>query len=392
MLLMYHCRANPNARPPFVEVRRNGQIKIKALSKASTLSGRSRHFREDAGAISWDKREGSITIKSFIENIVNPVNNSTQGSRDLTKDEVRRLRLMNHGTKPSRAKPGTSKESKEKYVADTRKAAGIATAAGLPQNADGKNNNEQEPETEAEEMLLANRDAHQRPTDQCWYSDFLHDDEHLYDNHHDQFVDEPMALCKDSIHQKEEFMVAKPRDGYDDLYDDLEGQFVDNPMAYVPDIDYRKDKAIVAEARNIAPRRFVFCCKEDPMLQSMTEQQAATHPLVNMADPRNHIPKTLTHVLAIRDALKVTIDHFKEILGFEPQLYEGSNYISEYCNIQDQMDEVFDVDATALRRLGPWRGTILDWEQAKVYEDPCIGRKQPFGSSFLPAASVDFHR
>ena len=375
-----------------MEIRRNGQIKIKALSKASTLSGRSRHFREDAGAISWDKREGSIAIKSFIENIVRPVNNSTQGSRDLTKDEVKRLRLMNHGTKPSRAKPGTSKESKEKYVADTRKAAGIATAARLPQNADGKKHNGQELEAGAEEMMLANHDTHQRPTDQGWYSDFLHDDEHLYDNHEDQFVDEPTALCEDSNNQKEEPMVAKPRDGYDNLYDDLEAQFVDNPMAYVSDIDYREDKPILAEVRNTALLRFVFCCIKDPKLQCMTEQQAATNPVVNMSDPRNHIPKTLTHVLAIRDALKVTIDHFKEIFGFEPQLYEGSNYISEYCNIQDQMDEVFDVDATALRRLGPWRGTILDWEQAKVYEDPCIGRKQPFGSSFLPAASVDFHR
>ena len=299
---------------------------------------------------------------------------------------------MNHGTKPSRAKPGTTKESKEKYVANTRKAARIATAAGPPQNTDGKNDDEQAPQVEAEEMMLANRDVHREPTDQGWFTDFVHDDEHLYDNHENQFVDEPMALCEDPNIQKEDFMVAGSRDGYDDLYDDLEGQFVENPMAYVPDIDYQKEKPIVAEAGKTTPPRFVFCCKEVPMLQSMTEQEAVTHPLVNKSDPRNHIPKNLTEVLAIRDALKVTIDHFKAIFGFEPQLYEGSNYISEYCNIQDQMDEVFQDDATALRRLGPWRGTVLDWEQAKVYEDPCIGRKQPFGSIFLPAASVDFHR
>lgn len=49
----------------------------------------SRHFREKAGATSWDKREGSANIKAFIEGTINPSNNSTQGSRKLAKQKVR---------------------------------------------------------------------------------------------------------------------------------------------------------------------------------------------------------------------------------------------------------------------------------------------------------------
>ena len=114
-------------RPPFVE--------MKPLSKASTFSGRSRHFREHAGAITWDLKEGSASIKAYIGNIVRPVNNSTRGSRDLTKDEVKRLRLVNHGSKPGRAKAGTSKEAKVRYIARTRRAAGATPATASQRNA-----------------------------------------------------------------------------------------------------------------------------------------------------------------------------------------------------------------------------------------------------------------
>ena len=104
-------------RRPFVETIKKGVIQLKALSNSSTFSGRSRHFREAAGAISWDKREGSANIKSYIEDIVRPEGNSTRGSRDLTRSEVKKLRLANYGTKPGRSKQGTTEESKKKYNA-----------------------------------------------------------------------------------------------------------------------------------------------------------------------------------------------------------------------------------------------------------------------------------
>ena len=53
--------------------------------------------------------KGSDKIKAFIEDIVKPLDNSTRWPRDLTKDEVKELRLMNHGTKPGQAKPRTTK-------------------------------------------------------------------------------------------------------------------------------------------------------------------------------------------------------------------------------------------------------------------------------------------
>lgn len=287
---------------------------MKALSKASTLSGRSRHFREKAGAISWDKREGSSTIKSFIEDIVKPVDNSTQGSRDLTKDEVKRLRLMNHGTKPERAKPGTTKESKEKYISDTRKAAGLPATVST-EKAGGEDDEKQEQRSHVES------------------DDFLNGDS--------------------------------------------EDQFLDGLTSSIEDHRNEEDESTVMNVSDATPPRFVFRCTDGPFLRAMTEEEALMHPLVDGSDPRNHIPKFLGEHYAILDALQVTIDHYKEIFGAEPTISEGSNYISEYCSIQDQMDEVFPHDAIALRRLGRWEGTVFDWEGAEVEDNPCFGRRQP---------------
>ena len=311
-----------------MEIRKGGKVTIKALSKSSTLSGRSRHFREAAGAVSWDKREGSTTIKAFIEDIVKPVLNSTLGSRDLTKNEVKQLRLMNCGTKPERAKQGTSQKSKEKYLALIRKAASLISPTVVTQ---------EELEIEDEEMNLAKGNDHLEPTDQDWSMDYSHT--------------------------------------YDDLYDVSDDYFADDPIPSIEDV---KDEVMVAEVDDTTPRRFVFCCIQAPFLQTMTEQQALTHPLVNMSDPRNQIPKLHVEVVAIRDALQETVDHFKEMLDYEPVTYEGSNYISEYCNIQDQVDVIFRENATSLRRLGRWEGEIFDWEQANVEDDPCIGRMTQF--------------
>ena len=164
---------------------------------------------------------------------------------------------MNVGTKPGRAKPGTSQKSKEKYIAKTRKAAGVTDATAS--------------------------------------------------------------------------------------------------MASINNTAEQNDESTMSTVEDAAPPRFVFLCTEPLGLRAMTEEQALNDPLVNMADPRNKIPKTVGELYAIRDALQVTVDHYKEIFGVEPLVSEGANYISEYCNIQDQMDDVFQDDATALRRLGPVR-------------------------------------
>ena len=231
------------------------------------------------------------------------------------------MRLRNFGTKPGRAKEGTSEESKRKYQAEIQKGAGQTPATTSPQNRKGEDDDSQEHKVE-DEVPLAEGDEHQKPTD-------------------------------------EGGRIYHP-DDCDDLYED------------------QKDELIIAGESNAAPPRFVFRCTEAPFLQAMTEEEALGHPLVDVSDPRNHVPKFSNEVDAIRDALKVTVDHFREIFDAEPNMYEGSNYISEYCNIQDQMDDLLLYDATALRRLGRWEGTVFDWDQAEVEEEPCIGRKQPF--------------
>lgn len=246
-----------------------------------------------------------------------PVNNSTQGSRDLSKAEVAKLRLSNFGTKPGRAKQGTSEESKKKYKAEIERAAGLTPVTILPQKVEGENE----------------------------------DHDGVYEGEEDQVLEGPLASLEDANHQEEAFSEADINDA--------------------------------------APPRFVFRCIDHPFLQAMTEEEALMHPMVDISDPRNHIPKFSHEVLAICDALRVTINHFVSIFGYEPVVYKGGNYISEYCNIQDQMDDFLRDDSTALLRLGRWEGTVFDWERAVVEQDPCIGRRQPFGSVFPGASLVD---
>lgn len=253
-------------------------------------------------------------------NIMNPVDNSTQGSRDLTKAEVAKLRLTNFGTKPARAKQGTSEESKKRYKAEIERAAGLTPGIISSQNVEGQ---------------------HDR-------------DDDIYEDQEDEFLQGPLASFEDANHQEEAF-----------------------------------SKEDISE---VVPPRLVFRCTDHPFLQAMTEEEALMHPLVDITDPRNLVPKFRNEVDAISDALEVTVQHFKEIFGYEPVVYKGGNYISEYCNIQDQMDSYFKDDATALRRLGRWDGTVFDWEQAVVEQDPCFGRRQPFGPVFFGASSADFLR
>lgn len=228
---------------------------------------------------------------------------------------------MNYGTKPGRAKPGTTKESKEKYIADTRRAAGLTPATAPPQNLEGEDEDEQELGAEDEEMTLAESDGHQEPTDEGW-----------------------------EIGQK---------DGYDQLYEGQDGQNFGGPLMSFEDIR-REDKSNLPDMSDAGSPRLLFRCIAPPFLQAMTEEEALVHPTIDSSDPRNRVPKFSNEVTAIRDALQVTIDHFKDIFGFEPIVYEGGNYISEYCNIQDQMDEFFGDDAYALRRLGRWDGLVFD--------------------------------
>ena len=122
----------------------------------------------------------------------------------------------------------------------------------------------------------------------------------------------------------------------------------------------RGDYSMLPGMSIAASPRLIFIVIGRPFLQAMTEEEAYLYPTVDHWDPRNHVPRSLHEIAAIQDALQVTIDHYKDIFGYEPVQHEGGNYVTEYCNIQHQMDEFFGVDATALRRLGPWLGSVFD--------------------------------
>lgn len=254
-----------------------------------------------------------------------PINNSTLGSRDLTKDEVAKMRILNFGTKPERAKKGTSEESKNKYKTVIEKAAGVT----LPmQVVKGEHDNEQEPEAREQETTSTESYPYREAADGAWNLEGDHNE--LYEDQDDHVPDEPASSIQDNNNQQEDSMG--------------------------PD---------VSEA---ASRKYVFRFTEPPILRGMTEQDAWTQPEFDRTDPRNHVPKLQMEVQAICDALNTTRDHFKEITGSEPEFSCGSNYISEYCNIQGQLDISIRSETALRRRI--WVGTVFDWETGQVVQDP----------------------
>ena len=57
----------------------------------------------------------------------------------------------------------------------------------------------------------------------------------------------------------------------------------------------------------------------------------------------------------------------------------GANYISEYCNIQENSSSDLG-DGIALRSLNG-AGTVFDWETSQVEQDPGVGRSGLFRNS-----------
>ena len=65
---------------------------IRKVGRA-TLTNRASSTRLAELYIAWGKREGSSSVKSFVEAIVKPTNKPTRGSRDLAPDEVKNMNL-----------------------------------------------------------------------------------------------------------------------------------------------------------------------------------------------------------------------------------------------------------------------------------------------------------
>ena len=314
-------------RPPFIETSKRGVVSSRPLPKGSTFSGRARHFRERAGAISWDKREGSDKIKLYIRDIVRPTNNSTLGSRDLTKDEVAKMRIVNFGTKPGRAKKGTSDKAKNIYKNVIEKAAGVKPSAVSAPVIKGEEHNEQDTEAQEQEASSAEPGPYREPAYEAW----SHEGDH------------------------------------DELYEDDDHPVPNEPASSVQDINNQEEDSMVPAVSDPASRRYVFRFTQPPLLRGMTEREALIHPHFDRTDPRNDVPKLQVEVFAIYDALQTTRDHFQEIMGFQPEFTCGSNYFTEYCNIREQLH--VSIRHIQLRRRN-WAGRVFDWEKGHVERDP----------------------
>lgn len=76
----------------------------------------------------------------------------------------------------------------------------------------------------------------------------------------------------------------------------------------------------------------------EPFPRTVTDEQAAMHPLVILSNHHDHLSKTSTEVLDLRDALKAVLDRSMKAFEVGPKIYDGSNYILGYGNIQHQLD------------------------------------------------------
>ena len=257
-----------------------------------------------------------------------PINNSTLGSSDLTKDEIAKMRLVNFGTKPGRAKKGTSDQSKNRYRNVIEKAAGVTPGTSSMQVIKGKQHDGQEPQDREQEMTSIESYPNREPAYKAWSLEGDHDE----------------------------------------LYEDEDHHVPDGSASSIPDNNNQDEDSMVPAVSDFVSRKYVFRFTQSPILRGMTEREALTHPHLDRKDPRNHVPKLRVEVQAIHDALQTTRDHFQEIMGFQPEFSCGSNYISEYCNIQEQLHKSIPHHARLRRRN--WVGRIFDWETGQVEQTP----------------------
>lgn len=122
----------------------------------------------------------------------------------MTEDEIGKLRLVNHGTKPTRAKAGTTQKSKDRYIAHTLKAAGGSPAAGSQQEPNDPNEHTRRLEAADEEVVLSEGENHQGSSNGGWKVNYLLDYDSLY-NDPDGFVENPLAYEKDVTAQEDGF-------------------------------------------------------------------------------------------------------------------------------------------------------------------------------------------
>ena len=236
------------------------------------------------------------------------------------------MRLVNFGTKPGRAKKGTSEKSKNRYKHVIEKAAGVTPGTVSKQVIKGEQRAEQDPEAPEQETTSTEPYLYREAADKAWG----------YEGDHNE------------------------------LYEDEDDHVPDAPAASSIEDNIQEEDSRVPAVSEPAFRRYVFLFTSPPLLRGMTEHEALTHPHFDRRDPRNHVPKLQVEVQAISDALQTTRDHFQEFMGVEPELFWGSNYISEYCNIRDQLPS--SIRHIKLRRR-IWGGTVFNWEAGHMELD-----------------------
>ncbi|KAL9002311.1 MAG: hypothetical protein Q9188_004749 [Gyalolechia gomerana] len=121
--------------PPRILSCRNGKTTERPLKKLGALSAATARYREMAGCLNWHDRMGSQVLNDYIlANLPEELRaqNTTQGWRNLTKDEITAIRAPAIGSRPQQArKRASSAEVWEKREKSIKKRKQKAEAVGV---------------------------------------------------------------------------------------------------------------------------------------------------------------------------------------------------------------------------------------------------------------------
>ena len=101
---------------------------------------------------------------------------------------------MNLGKMPSRARAGTTQESKDKYIAATLKAAGVNPTTKTRQAEDDETEDTPQGKTGEQEVEPPESQTHPNRSNRGWEVNYLLNYDVLYGSHQDdQFVENPLS-------------------------------------------------------------------------------------------------------------------------------------------------------------------------------------------------------
>lgn len=107
--------------------------------------------------------------------------------------------------------------------------------------------------------------------------------------------------------------------------------------------------------------RQVFATRDSTRLEWLTLREARIRSDIDLLDSRHNIPRRYDEIMAIREALDVTVAALMMITDRLPALSDPGSYLTQWAELQTRLWENFDGDidyAPLLPRLQRWTGGV----------------------------------